>query len=245
MRYFKVDYIHPQKTLVWVSNVKNIEQVLLNVKTLKQHIDEKKKQAAVRPYSILGIAGRWLLVYSANGINDDDTMLYFVDFRIELGNSAVSNILSVGAIANLKTLQMKYDPVYKEEMNTYEVSYATENEKVLKANLVSCDLDAVVLQKAKSMGVLHILESAKAKDQFQITLSDEVVDEGDYKSKNVYALVHFKATAEESDGFLYIKVYDIASNLELMGDFVKVLEQLGGKFDRAFMMQRFMPEQLN
>lgn len=245
MLIFKVDYIHPQKTLAWASDLSNISANLLALPVINENIAAKKAVNSGRPFTLIGIAGRWLVLYSANGVDEDDTMLYFVDFRIELDDSAVSHVLSANAITNLKSLQTQCDPVYTDKMNTYEVSYANEQEKILKPNLVSCEDDNIVLAKAKALGALHILKTAESKNQFQVSLVDEMIDEGDYKTKNIYALVHFNATATEPGGFLYIKLYDIANNLDLLDDFTKALKQFGGKFDRAFLMEKFMPERWN
>jgi hypothetical protein len=76
-------------------------------------------------------------------------------------------------------------------------------------------------------------------------MADEKIEDGDVLTVNAYALIRFAKTATEEAGFGYLKLYDLTNNYDLIDDFAKALEQLGGKFDRAVFVEKFNPVRWN
>lgn len=145
----------------------------------------------------------------------------------------------------MKVLQFRYDGVYEDAMDIYDLTYWQTGEKVLKGNLVACDVDVQVLGKAKDLGALPMIQTLNPPDKIKMTLVDEKIKDGNSLMVNAYALIHFGATPTESNGFAYLKLYDLLNNFDLIDEFVKTLESLGVKFNRAILMEKFTPERLN
>jgi hypothetical protein len=146
------------------------------------------------------------------------------------------------------TLQTRYDSVFTEKLDIVELTLAEPFEKVIKTNLFACDNDEIVLSKAKSLGVLPMIESLKDGDKVKVVLVDERLKVDNDNVTNIYALIHFGGHSEEREsdnGFAYIKIYDLLNNFDRVKDFEIAIENAGGKFDRAFFMERFDKHKLN
>lgn len=245
MHYFLADYIHPQKLMGFTSDIEKVNSNLNLIKPFADNIAAKKQAGEGKPFTLMTVCGRWIVVYSTNGLNEEDTTLYFTDFRVELDNSLISNYVSTNAISNMKVLQFRYDGVYEDAMDIYDLTYWQTGEKVLKGNLVACDVDVQVLGKAKDLGALPMIQTLNPPDKIKMTLVDEKIKDGNSLMVNAYALIHFGATPTESNGFAYLKLYDLLNNFDLIDEFVKTLESLGVKFNRAILMEKFTPERLN
>jgi hypothetical protein len=245
MQFFLADYIHPQKLMGYSNDIVKINTNLGYMKTLSDAIRNKKRSSPGQPFTLINVAGRWLIVYTENGIDDTNNMMYFTDFRTELDDSVISKIVPANVLANMKVMQFRYDEVYKESMDIFEVSYWHHGEQILRRNLVTCDDDDIVLAKANELGALVTLQTLNEPETLKVILVDEKIQEDDLLTVNSYAMIHFGKTEKEESGFAYLKIYDLLNNFDLAEDFLNTLEKLGGKFDRVFFMEKFKPERWN
>lgn len=174
--------------------------------------------------------------------------MHFVDFRINIDSYESNKIFSENVINGIKQIQSQYDKVYNNKLDTVELTFAEPFEKILKPNLFICDNDNLVLDKAKQLGVLPIIEKLKDADRIKVVLVDDKVIFDGKTITNVYALLHFAGYSEErknENGFAYLKLFDLLNNLDKIDDFQKAVEGAGGKFDRGFFMERFTNKRLN
>ncbi|WP_428330301.1 hypothetical protein [Mucilaginibacter sp.] len=245
MQFFLADYIHPQKLMGYTTEISKIASNLSLVKPLADNVKEKAATGQHTPFTQMTVSGRWIVVYTANGVNDEDTMMYFTDFRVELDASAISHMVSANSLGNMKVLQFRYDGVYKDTMDVFDITYCNTGERILKSNLVVCDSDQQVLDVAKALNVLPMITSVKDSDKIKVVMADEKIEDGDILTVNAFALIRFAKTATEQAGFGYLKLYDLTNNYALIDDFAKALEQLGGKFDRAVFVEKFNPVRWN
>jgi len=245
MYFFRADYIHPQNLMAYSSDMEKINFNLGYIKMLTDAIQQKKRSSPGQAFTQIAVAGRWLVVYTENGIDETNTMMYFTDFRTELDDSVISKIVPSNVLGNMKVMQFRYDEVYKESMDIFEVSYWSPSEQILRRNLVTCDNDDTVLAKANELGALVTLQTLNEPDTLKVILVDEKIQEGDLLTVNSYAMIHFGKTENEGSGFAYLKIYDLLNNFDLAEDFLNTLEKLGGKFDRVFFMEKLKPERWN
>jgi hypothetical protein len=132
MQFFLADYIHPQKLMGYTTEISKIASNLSLIKPLADNVKEKAATGQQTPFTQMTVSGRWIVVYTANGVNDEDTMMYFTDFRVELDNSAISHMVSANTLGNMKVLQFRYDGVYKVTMDVFDITYCNTGERILK-----------------------------------------------------------------------------------------------------------------
>ena len=80
----------------------------------------------------------------------------------------------------------------------------------------------------------------------RVTIADEKVTIDNEIVTNLFAVIHFGGQNDEKDnGFAYLKIHDLLNNFAKIDAFQNGTEQAGGKFDRAFFMERFDKHKLN
>jgi hypothetical protein len=245
--FLLIDFINPQGTRAFTSKLDKIKNNVDLIEQLKVSV-EQQKQTRKEAFSSITVFGRWLVVYQANVSDDEDTIMHFIDFRIDLTNDGLGGIFSEKTLQNLIALQTRYDSVYKDKMDKVELTLAEPFETVVKSNLFACDDDDIVISKAKELGVFPMLENLVGNDKVKITIADEKQTVDNEIITNIYALMHFGGHGEErkhDNGFAYIKIYDLLNNFDKINDFQNAIETAGGKFDRAFFMERFDKHKLN
>ena len=245
--YQLIDFLNPTADIGIAERIDKINHNISQVEVLKQNIEQQKannKNAVI----CMTVLGRWIVVYKSNLTNDDDTIMYFLDFRIEAELFLQQDIFSEKIISGIKQIQTEYDKVYNDSIDNFELTFAEPFEKILKPNLFVCDNDNIVLDTAKRLGALPIIKNLKEGNTVKVTLIDEKIKLEDKSILNIYALIHFGGHGEESrneNGFAYIKLFDLINNLDKINDFQKFIEGAGGKFDRIFFTERFTNERLN
>lgn len=245
--FLLTDFINPQGNISFVNRLDKIKHNLNIIKPLKENI-EKQSANSKKAFTTLTVFGRWIIGYKSNGLNDNGTIMYFIDFRIDISSFGSSNVFSQDTLKNLMELQNSYDTVFENEMDYVELTLAEPFEKVLKENLFACDSDEIVLSKAKSLGVLPMIETLKTGDRVKVVVADEKLKIDNNNITNVYALIHFGGHSQErkhDNGYFYIKIYGLLNNYDKIKDFEAAIEKAGGKFDRAFFMERFDKNKLN
>ena len=242
MKTLLIDFINPQGSRSFTARLDKINYNVDLIEPFKQNIANKKK-ADKKPFSLISVFGRWIVVYSANGVDNDDTIMHFIDFRIDIDANPIEELFSANTVNNIKQIQAKYDAVWQDKFDTVELSFAEPYEKVVKGNIFACDDDDIVLAKAKQLGALAMLQ--KDSDRLTVSLVDEKVKDGDTLIVNAYALIHFSKTEEENSRFGYIKLYNVRDNFNQAEEFLAAIEKIGGKFDRAFFMEKFTREKWN
>jgi hypothetical protein len=245
--FLLIDFMNPQGSRAFTSRLDKINKNVELIQPLKSSIEQQKKSRK-EAFSSITVYGRWLVIYQANVANDEDTIMHFIDFRVDLTGLGENEIFSKKTLENLMILQTRYDTVFTDKMDTVELTLAEPFEKVVKGNLFACDNDEIVLNKAKSLGVLPIIENLKDGDKVKVVLADERLTVDNENITNVYALIHFGGHSEErkhDNGFAYIKIFDLLNNFDRVKDFEAAIENAGGKFDRAFFMERFDKHKLN
>lgn len=113
-------------------------------------------------------------------------------------------------------------------------------------NFFACDIDSVVLDKAKKLGARIMLDSSDQTEGVRTVIADERIKVDGKEIINAYAFIHFMGDdVPEENGYAYFKIYDLQNNKHLIGDFLDTLKKIGGESDRAFFMKRFDLSQLN
>lgn len=245
--YQLIDFINPQGNIAFTNRIDKIQLNIKQVGHLIQNIDQQKSTNK-NAVSCVTVLGRWIVIYQSNLINHDDTIMYFIDFRIDVELIEKENLFSKKTIQGIKTIQSEYDKIYSTKLDTVELTFAEPLERVLKPNLFICDNNDLVLQKAKELGTLPIIETLMEGDRVKVALVDERVIIDNKTITNVYALIHFGGSSEErinENGFSYIKIFDLLNNVQNIDDFQKAIEGAGGKFDRVFFMDKFTIDRLN
>lgn len=239
-RFLLVDFINPQAVRGLVTSV---DKVIYNISLIPEfewNIKERQKQKS--DFSMMTVFGRWLLVYQSNGIDDKDTMMHIIDFRIDMSGKSNEEIFSITTLNNIIQLQERYDKVFEDKYDFVELSYAESNEQIIKPNFFGCESDSVVLQKAKELGVLPAIESDPGDGRIKVVLADEKVIRDGEPLTHVYAFMHFIG---DDGGFAYLKIYDLVRNFDKTDDLQQGIEEAGGNFDRVYLIEKFGKAKLN
>lgn len=245
--FLLIDFINPQESRAFTTRLDKIKRNVDLIEPLKSSI-EQQKQTRKEAFSSITVCGRWLVVYQANISNDKDTIMHFVDFRIDLASRGEEEIFSPNTLQHLVTLQEKYDAVFTDKMDTVELTLAEPFETVIKGDIFVCDDDEIVICKAKELGAFSMIETLVGNDRVKVTITDEKQTIDKEIVTNIYAFIHFGGHGEEKkheNGFLYLKIFDLQNNLNKIDAFQNAIEEAGGKFDRAFFTERFDKTKLN
>lgn len=243
--HFLIDFINPQGSIAFTTILDKIKNNLSLIESLKKSVDELKK-TKTGPFTSITVYGRWLILYQAIPTSDDETMMYFVDFRIDLDSSESAQVFSQNTLNSFKTLQSRYDSVFQPKHDTAELTYAEPYEKIIKPNFFTCDNDDIVLQKAKALGVLTAIENLNDKETIRVGISDEKITIDKKTITNLYAIMHLGGNENQNDnGYIYLKIYDLANNFDKVDDLEIAINGAGGNFDRGFFMERFDTTKLN
>lgn len=245
--FLLVDFINPQGNLAFTSRLDKIKSNVDLIKPLKTNI-EQGKQTIKEAFSSITVFGRWLVVYQANVSDDESTIMYFIDFRVDLTSHGQEKIFSDNTLKNLMIIQTKYDTVFTDKMDKVELTLAEPFETVVKENFFACYNDDIVIAKAKELGVFPMIENLIGNDKIKITIVDEKQTVDNEIITNIYAIIHFGGHGEErkqDNGFVYFKIYDLRNNFDKIIDFQNAIEKAGGKFDRVLFMERFDNHKLN
>jgi hypothetical protein len=245
--FLLIDFINPQGARAFTSRLDKIKSNVELIEPLKASI-EQQKQTRKEAFSSITVFGRWLVVYQANVSDDENTIMHFIDFRVDLTSHGQEEIFSDNTLKNLVTLQTRYDTVFTDKMDKVELTLAEPFETVVKGNIFACDNDDIVIAKAKELGVFPMIENLIGNDKVKVSIADEKQTVDNEIITNIYAVIHFGGHGEErkhDNGFAYLKIYDLQNNFDKIDDFQKSIEAVGGKFDRAFFMERFDKHKLN
>lgn len=249
--HLHIDFINPDGNFATVNDVAKIAANLDLMPHLAVNIRTQQKNGT-GPFSSLTVWGRWLVLYQANRTDPFETRMYFIDFRVDLMNSypIFSQILSEPTIAGLRQIQLQYDRAWSEHLDYIELTVADPGEVVMVPNLFACFDDTRVLAKAKTLGVLPMLESPLqgADRGAKVVLVDEKAVIGGDPVTHLYALLHWSGHPEsrsEENGYSYLRIYDFRENIALVPSFFLAVEKAGGTIDRAVFLDRFGPHNLN
>jgi hypothetical protein len=239
-RFLLVDFISPQGVRGLVTNVHKVAHNISQIPEFEKKIIERLQQKS--DFSMITVFGRWILVYQANSINDNDTMMHVIDFRIDMSANSNQEIFSANTLRNIWQLQERYVKVFEDKYDTVELSYAESTEQIIKPNFFGCESNSVVLQKARELGVLPAIESDPGQGRIKVVLADEKVTRDGELLTHVYAFMHFTG---EDGGFAYLKIYDLVRNFDRTDDLQQGIEEAGGNFDRIYLMEKFNNAKLN
>jgi len=243
---FHVDFLSDQSVFAIVDKLEKITANLDKVEPLRTNINQKRKNA-IKGVSVVTVYGRWIVVYIENILNQEDTQMYFFDFRFDI-QQLVEGMFSESVANSILTTQARYDEAFKDKYDTAELTLAELHEVVIQENLFACNLDEKVLEKAKVLGVLPILQTLKDGDTLKVCFADEIEKNEHYTIKNIYALVRFGGHIPRNNsdnGFVYIKLRDVQSNTGLIEIFLEKVKQTGVQFDRISILERFTTARLN
>jgi hypothetical protein len=239
--YLLIDYMNPEGTLAITKRLDKINYNIGLLEPMKKYIDEQRKTVK-EAFTSMTIFGRWIVLYKANITNDESAKMYFFDFRRDLTDLGSLKVFSQRTLNAIKTLQDRYIVVFPSNLDTVELTFAEPFEKVTKPNFFICDIDNVVIEKAKLLGVFPAIENLKNDEKVKVAIADEKVKIDKGKITNIYAIFHFEEHGEErqnENGYMYLKIYDLLNNIDRLNDFQNVIEKSGGKFDRSYFMERF------
>ncbi len=244
--YLLTDNINIQGYFGYALRPDKISFNISKIDPFRKNLPELKSTKKT-PFSLMAIVGRWIVVYKADPVNGEEK-IYFIDYRIEVDNLLMKDIFSSNNLKAIKELQLEFDNKFSPKFDVVELTYAEPFETVVKGNFFSCDNDKEVLEKAKSLGAFPVIENLREGETVKVVMVDEKIILNDKPIRNVYAIIHFGGHGEDQrqeNGFAYLKLYDFHNNLELIDDFLKSVQKAGGKFDRAYLMERFDKAKLN
>lgn len=239
-RFFRVDFINKQGLWGLATNKDKIVSNYNQIPEFREKIEQGNKKGS--DFSIMTVFGRWIIIYQSNGRDDNDTIMQLIDFRINMMGNENEEVFSANTLKNIQNLQERYDKVFEEKNDTIELSYAEAFEQMIKPNFFACESDDLVLQKARDMGVLPAIGRDPGNGRIKVVLADEKTFCNDEPLTHIYAFMHFTGN---DGGFAYLKIYDLMRNPGLIDDMQKGIEEAGGKFDRAYLMERFDTAKLN
>jgi len=242
-----IDYLSPDENIGITEQLDKIKHNINQVEVLKKNIAEQKKNNK-NSVSFITVLGRWIIFFHSNLTDDKNTSMHFFEYSLDTKILKKADIFSDKVLAGIEQTQLKYYEVFNDKLDTFELSFAEPFEKVLKPNLFLCDIDDLVLHKAKELGVLPMIEKLKKGDRVKVVLIDEKITIDNNIITNIYALIHFGGHSDEQkneNGFAYIKLFDLINNIDKIVDFQKAIEGTGGKFNRASFMERFTKDKLN
>jgi hypothetical protein len=243
---FHVDFLSNQSVFAIVDKLEKITANLAQVEPLSTNINQQRK-TATKGVSVVTVYGRWIIVYTENILNQEDTQMYFFDFRFDL-QPIVKDLFSESMAKSILTTQARYDEAFEDKYDTAELTLAELYEVVIQENLFACNLDKKVLEKAKTLGVLPIIQSLKDGDTLKVCFADEIEKNEHYTVNNIYALIHFGGHSPQNNsdnGFVYIKLRDIQNNSDQIENFLDKVAQTGVQFDRVTILERFTTARLN
>ncbi len=203
-----VDYISESRVRAVTTNPEKIVYNLNYIPELKQSIDKqaKTKQDA---FSIVTVVGRWLLVYTANTQDDDNTVMHFIDFRVEIDEDNIGDIFSTNTIHGMKSIQLQYDNVFTPKLDTVELQLAPSFPPHLIKEWESdlCINFAIALAR-KTGWILHTDAWINSIDQ------NESVPEGERVNLRVYV------------GDNLTNVFDVQGITDIQGFYNNVIQPL-------------------
>lgn len=118
-----VDFISENRLMAITSNLEKIVYNIDNIPLLKESI-VKQRKSNLNTGGAITILGRWIIVYTSNMQDDENTIMYFIDFRTEIDENAMGDILSKNTINGIKRLQFQYDKVFTPRHDNVELQYA-------------------------------------------------------------------------------------------------------------------------
>ena len=240
MRFLLTDFISPQRTRGLASDLKKINHNLALVPGLADNVT-KQKEHREDAFSAMTVFGRWIVIYQANVRDDEDTLMHFIDFRVDFGPEN-TEVFSAKTIQNINELQTRYDVVFDSKYDTVELSFAQPYESVIQPDFFGCDQNEIVMAKARTIGALPVIETLPDNAGIKVVLADERLDVDGEEIVHVYALMHFGG---EDNGLAYLKIHDLLHNLHLIPEMQKAIEEAGGQFDRSYLIERFGIAKLN
>lgn len=239
------DYVDKGNDFSFAVSKEKIDFNVRNMGSLKDDIDvqvQQKKKAFV----IMADYGELVILYHVNATNPYNPIMYFIDHKSNLDNSLCINIFSDNIRNAAKKLQKEIAYRHNTSSQKIELAYFEPYEQITKDKTYCCFEDNFVLSKAKLLGALPTIENISGGDKVKVSLIDEVIEIQQLKVVNVYAFVRFGGHVDESEnGLAYIKIYDLKNNMDRIPSFETALMELGGKFDRAFFMEKFDKRKLN
>ncbi|MBK9638153.1 MAG: hypothetical protein IPO63_10180 [Bacteroidetes bacterium] len=243
--YLHIDFINPQKN---VARTEDLDKIRFNIELIapfKERIKDLKKTKE-SAFSCMTIVGRWIVIYKTNVLNDHNTTLKFIDFRINVDE--LNEDFSENTIKGVKQIQTEYNNEFIPSLDNVELTFAETHEEIIKENLFFTDQDVLVVRKAKKLGVLEIIGNLKVEDGLKVAFVDEKESLNDKEIVNRYAFINFGEHHENKkheNGLAYLKIFDFSNNFDIINDFQLAIENLGVKFDRALFVDKFGPEKLN
>ena len=240
-----IDSMNPQGTRAITYSLNKIKHNLEFIPDFKESI-KKYKQSREKAFSLITVMGRWLIFYKANVLNDDHTLMNFIHFGVDLSTQKVDSVYSIADLQALSGLQIRYDKVYTDKMDTVALVFQEPYETALSENVFVCDDNNIVIAKAKELGISPMIENLFGKDKVKVTIADETKMVGDKEVISLYAIVHIIGNNDLSEnGFFYLKIYDLKNNLNKIDKFISSINDFGVYFTRAFLMERLSKYKLN
>lgn len=233
-RFLLVDFIDKNGYYAYTDRLDKIESNLDQVKYFKNNI-QTTKATKTTPFLIMGVVGRWIIIYRNNGTDESGTTMYFLDYRLEVSNNAaLKETFAPNNLNAIRALQEDHEKDFLPEMDIIELVDAEPWEMVIKRNFFACDNDERTLDKAKVLGVLPAIENLKPGDTVKVVIADERISTDSKTVLNIYALIHFGGHNEKSkneNGFSYIKLYDFQNTETEIKTLHDAILNIGGKFD--------------
>jgi len=242
----RVDFINPTKNFALTENIDKITWNINQFDHIKENINQQKLNNKTG-VTCIAVVGKWICVYQSKVKDDEGTRMTFFDFRVDIESLEMA-IFSPKTTDGIKKLQREIDKVFNSNYDNVDLTLAEVYEEIVEENLFVCTDDNIVLAKAKALGALPIIESLREGDKVKVSLVDERIKVENRQIVNAYALIHFGGHGPEKhheNGFTYLKIYDVLNNLDKVDTFSKAIENAGGKFSRAFFMEKFTTDKLN
>ena len=245
--YLLIDYLNPEGNFAITESIDKINYNISINEVFKKDIEYQMSNNKIGVTSLTNY-GRWIVIYQADLINKEEVNMYILDFQIDLELLEKNKIFSKSIINAIWDLQQNAFKRFSKENDIVALSFAETYEKILKPNFFFCDNDKTVLENAERLGVLLIIKSYNEGERVKVAIIDEKIEIDGKKITNVYAFIHFVGHIKEKEhenGYVYVRIFDLLSNLYLIEDLEKTILGAGGKFDKTYFMERFTKERFN
>ena len=180
-----VDYISENRVRAVTNNPDKVTYNLDIIPELKENVAKQAKTNR-DAFSVITVSGRWLIVYTANTQDDENTVMHFVDFRIEIDENTMGHIFSMNTINGMKSLQLRYDNVFTRRYDTVELQLAPSfSQDLIKEWESELGINFAIALARKTGWILHTDAWINSTDQNESVPESERVNLRVYVGDNM------------------------------------------------------------
>lgn len=242
-----VDTLDSEKTFGLIVDLRKIERLINLIPDFKTKINSIKP-VEKQILTITTDIDRYVIVYLKD-FQANSTVIYVIDCNFDLSSSAV--IQEFKPFSDKLTNQIKqYQNEIKKNIKETQVVLTDADLDELPTNfegIFCCNVDSVVIKKAKDLGVLCAIENVKPNEGRMTVIADEcLVNKFNNRIVNIYCIIHWDNQIDKKDnGYMYIKLRDLVNNIDKIEHFEESLKPLIGDINRAILLEKIDKYKIN